>query len=71
MTAAVIGVALGLGIAALMSRMLTSLLFETSPFDPLTFVSGPILFLVIAAVACIVPARKAAGVDPTEALRSD
>ena len=71
MTSAVIGVALGLGTAALMSRMLTSLLFQTSPFDPLTFVSGPILFLVIAAIACIAPARKAAGVDPTEALRSD
>ena len=71
MTWTVIGLAVGLGSAALMSRMLTSLLFETSPFDPLTFVAGPIVFLAVAAVACVVPARKAAGIDPTEALRSD
>ncbi len=71
MTLTVIGVALGLGSAALMSRMLTSLLFETSPFDALTFVAGPIVFLAVAAVACIIPARKAARIDPTEALRSD
>ncbi len=71
MTWTVIGLALGLGSAALMSRMLTSLLFETSPFDPLTFVAGPIVFLAVAVVACVVPARKAAGIDPTEALRSD
>ena len=71
MTSVVIGLALGLASAVLVSRMLTSLLFETSPFDPLTFVAGPIVFLVVAAVACIVPARKAAGIDPAEALRSD
>ena len=71
MTWTVIGLALGLASAVLMSRMLTSLLFETSPFDPLTFVAGPLAFLAVAAVACIVPARRAAGIDPTEALRSD
>ncbi len=71
MTLAVIGVVLGLGSVALVSQLLTSLLFETSPFDPLTFVAGPILFLAVAAVACIVPAQKAAGIDPADALRSD
>ena len=71
MTWTVIGLALGLGSAALMSRMLTSLLFETSPFDPLSFVAGPIVFLAVAVVACVIPARKAAGIDPVVALRSD
>ena len=71
MALAVIGVALGLGSAALMRQLLTSLLFGIRPFDPLTFVAAPIVFLTVAAVACLVPARKAAGIDPTEALRSD
>lgn len=71
MTPAVIGVALGLASAALMSRILTSLLFEIRPFDTLTFVAGPIVFLAIAVVACMAPARKAAAVDPAEALRSN
>jgi len=70
MTPALIGVVLGLGSAALMSRILTSLLFEIRPFDTLTFLVGPILFLAVSVVACIAPARKAAGIDPAEALRS-
>lgn len=71
MAPAVIGVVLGLGSAALLNRMLTSLLFEINRFDPLTFVVGPIVFLAVGTVACIVPVRKAAGIDPADALRSD
>jgi ABC-type antimicrobial peptide transport system permease subunit len=56
--------------AALMSRMLTTLLFGISPFDTLTFVAGPVVFLAVAALACAVPARRAAGLDPMDALRA-
>ena len=71
MILAVIGVVLGLVGAALMSRMLTTLLFGISPFDALTFIVGPTVFLAVAALACIVPAQKAAAIDPADALRSD
>ena len=71
MTLAVIGVALGLVGAALMSRMLTTLLFGISPFDAITFIAGPAVFLAVAAVACVIPARRAANTDPAHALRSD
>ena len=71
MVLAVIGVVLGLVGATFMSRMLTSLLFGITPFDSLTFVAGPILFLTVAALACIIPARRAAGIDPAIALRGD
>jgi putative ABC transport system permease protein len=71
MVLAVMGVALGLVGAALMSRVLTTLLFGISPLDSLTFFAGPVVFLMIAALACIIPAQKAAGIDPADALRSD
>jgi ABC-type antimicrobial peptide transport system permease subunit len=71
MVLAVIGVVLGLVGAAFMSRMLSTLLFGISQFDPYTFVAGPIVFLAIAALACIIPAQRAAGIDPADALRSD
>ena len=54
-----------------MSQMLTSLLFGISRFEPAYVVAGPIVFLAVAAIACIVPARKAAGIDPADTLRSD
>jgi predicted permease len=71
MVLAVIGVVLGLVGAAFMSRMLSALLFGISQFDAYTFVAGPIVFLAIAALACIIPAQRAAGIDPADALRSD
>jgi putative ABC transport system permease protein len=69
MAPAVIGIVVGLTSAALLNRTLESLLFEVGVFDPLTFVAAPILFLVIAALACVIPARRATKIDPAEALR--
>ena len=71
MIPAAIGIGLGLVGAALMSRTLTTLLYGISPFDSFTFIAGPIIFLAVAALACIVPAQRAARIDPADALRSD
>lgn len=64
------GVALGLAAAALMGRVLESLLFGVAPLDPFTFVVGSIVFLLVAVGACVLPAGRAARVDPAVALRS-
>jgi len=66
-----IGVAIGVLLAAAASRLLGSLLFSVRPADPLTFASVPILLLSVAALACLVPALRAARVDPTVALRAE
>lgn len=52
-----------------LTRYLENLLFEITPFDVTTFVMVPVLFVVIAAVASYVPARRATRIDPQAALR--
>jgi len=64
-----VGLALGLGLAALLSRTLGILLFGVEPWDPLVF-SAVVLTLIVAGLAaCLIPSRRAATVDPMEALR--
>jgi putative ABC transport system permease protein len=63
------GVAAGAITALALSRVLKSMLFETSPFDPLTFAAVGALLLAVAALAGYLPARRAMRVDPMEALR--
>jgi len=69
------GAAVGLLGAVLISRVLegplSGLLFEVSPTDPLTLGAVCALLLAVGAVACLVPARRAATVDPLVALRQD
>jgi putative ABC transport system permease protein len=65
------GVASGVVAAVLLSRVLQSFLFEVSPADPLTLAVMGLLFAVVALAACWVPTRRAAGVDPLEALRCE
>ena len=50
---------------------MSSLLFEVSPLDPLTFAGVPLMLVLAAALASYVPALRAALVDPVEALRTD
>lgn len=71
MKLAAIGAALGLCAAVMSSRALASLLFGVSRLDPLTYVSVTGLLLVVAAVACAIPAARAVAVDPVRALRSE
>jgi ABC-type antimicrobial peptide transport system permease subunit len=65
-----IGVAVGLGAAAVLMRLMKSLLFGISPLDPLTYATVPLLLIAAAALASYVPARRAAAVDPVETLRA-
>jgi putative ABC transport system permease protein len=66
-----IGLALGLTVAALATRLLVGLLFGVRALDPLTFGSVPAVLLLVALSACWLPARRATKVDPISALRSD
>jgi putative ABC transport system permease protein len=65
-----LGVVIGLLAAAAMGRLLTTLLYGVSPLDPLTLVGGSVIFLAVAALAGIIPARRAARTPPAVALQS-
>ncbi len=61
----------GLGLAVLLGRALATFLFDVSPMDPSTFVGIPVLLVVVSAAALLVPAKRAAGIAPSVALRDD
>jgi predicted permease len=65
------GLAAGLGGAALGAGVMRSLLFGIRPLDPITFLVVPVLIVAVAAAASWQPARRALGVDPAQALRSE
>jgi len=64
------GVAVGLLAALVTSRFLRAQLFGISALDPGTFIAVPVLILLIGLLGCVIPARKAAGLDPMAALRN-
>jgi putative ABC transport system permease protein len=66
-----VGLGLGLAGAAAASRVMASLLFAIAPLDAVSFVTSTILLAIVALTACYLPARRAARVDPTLALRSE
>lgn len=68
---ALVGLVLGVGASIAASRFIQSLLFGTRPLDPIVFVSVSIVLLIIAAMACLMPAWKASRVDPMQALRTE
>jgi|SRR2546421_6870600 len=63
------GVAVGIALAFIFTRLLRSLLFGVQPFDPVTFIGVAFLLTLIALAACYLPARRAMRVDPVVALR--
>jgi len=66
-----IGIAIGLITAFALTRALASMLVEVKPTDPVTFLAVAVLFLFIALMASWLPALRAAGLDPTTALRNE
>jgi predicted permease len=71
MALTVAGLALGLGVALGVTRLMASLLFGVTPLDAVAFAAAPLALLGVATAACLIPARRAAAVDPAEALRSE
>jgi len=66
-----IGLGAGLLAAAFATRVLASMLFGIKPDDPTTFIAIAILLLVVAVLGCLIPARRAAMVDPMIVLRTE
>ena len=65
------GLAIGLALAAGLTRLMAGVLHGVTPLDPLTFLAVPALLAAVAAVASYIPARRAARIDPMLALRVD
>ncbi len=68
---ALIGIAVGIGTALGLTRLMASQLFGVSAHDPLTFAGVAILLILVAVAACYIPARRATRVDPMIALRHE
>jgi putative ABC transport system permease protein len=67
---AVTGILIGLAASFALTRLMASLLFQTSATDPITFVGSAAVFAVVSALASYLPARRAMRINPTDALRS-
>jgi len=65
------GVVVGIGAALALTRLVKSMLFGIQPWDPATLVAGSLLLLAVALAASWIPARRAAGVQPMDALRHE
>jgi putative ABC transport system permease protein len=66
-----VGLAVGLGTALAVSRMLKTLLFHVSIYDPLTYIAVPLLLSLVALVAILIPARAGTRVEPAVTLRAE
>jgi len=71
LTLALVGVALGVVAALAVTRLMSSLLYAVDSRDPMTFVIGPLVLGIVSVAASLLPAWKAAGMDPVRALRLD
>jgi putative ABC transport system permease protein len=71
LTLAGLGAAIGVGAAMGLSQVMETLLFSVSRRDPVTFIAVPVALVIVAALACYLPARRAMRVDPVVALRVD
>ena len=69
MLLAVIGIGIGVAGAVAITRYMAALLFGVKPIDVITFIGVAVVLAIVVLVACLVPARRAAKIDPLEALR--
>jgi putative ABC transport system permease protein len=65
------GIALGVSISVLSTHYIGAMLFDVSPRDPLVLLGAPMLLAAVAIGACLIPALRAAGIDPTVGLRTE
>jgi len=71
MRPALVGLGFGLVASAFTVRMIRSMLYQTQPLDPVVFAGVVVVLLVVAALACVVPAWRASRLDPVQALRTE
>jgi ABC-type antimicrobial peptide transport system permease subunit len=71
MATTAIGLVIGVGAAAALTRFMSGALFGVAPLDLASFAAAPAILALVALVACLVPARRAASIDPAAALRCD
>jgi ABC-type antimicrobial peptide transport system permease subunit len=68
---AIAGIAIGLGAAYGLTRLLTTILFQVKPLDPMTFTAVPVVLTAVALLAIWFPATRATKIDPVTALRCE
>ena len=68
---AIIGIAVGVAAGLGLARLIASMLYGLKPWDPVTFTASALLLLSVALGASLIPARRAAGIDPMRALRHE
>ena len=66
-----VGAIAGVAVAFASARLVRSLLFEVSPYDPMVATGAVVILIAIGVAACLLPARRAAGVEPMKALRAE
>jgi ABC-type antimicrobial peptide transport system permease subunit len=67
----VVGIFAGVGAALLLTRLVKTMLYGIEPYDPVTMAAGVLILLLVALAASWIPARRAANVQPMEALRHE
>jgi ABC-type antimicrobial peptide transport system permease subunit len=71
MSTTAVGLAIGLALGVLLGVGMSSVIYQVSPYDPITLGGATVLLAVASIVASLIPARRAAGVEPMAALRTD
>ena len=66
-----IGISIGMGAAAVLTRLMKSLLYGVAPMDPMTFAAVPVMLLLAALAASYLPARRVSAVDPVKCMKAE